>query len=130
MAKYICLGTTLTINSVVIAQVRSIEPAKPERTAVDSTCLDTASETKTFLAGMITVGPCSFVLAYDPSLAGHTGLETLAASGDIVTCTITWLDSTTQSFSAFCSKFAAGSLEPEGLLTAEVTFHATGTITY
>jgi hypothetical protein len=130
MAKYICLGTTLTVNSVVIAQVRSIEPCKPTRGKVESTCLDAASETKTFLAGMIEVGPCNFTLAYDPSLAGHTGLETLAASGDIVTCLITWPDSTTQSFSAFVGKLGAGTMDPEGLLTAEVTLEATGTLTY
>lgn len=130
MAKFICLSTTLTVNSVVIAQVRSIEPAQPTRGMVDSTCLDTASETRTFLAGMITVGEASFVLAYDPTLAGHTGLETLATSGDAVPCIITWPDASTQTWTAVVTKFAAGSMEPEGLLTANVTLHGTGTLTY
>lgn len=130
MAKYIVHGTTLTVNSVSISQVRSITPPSPQRAEVDSTCLDSASETRTKLAGLIDPGDYEFEIAYDPSLAAHTGLEALQASGDIVTNSIAWPDSTTNSFSGFVKSFAPQGGESESLLTAKLTICITGAITW
>lgn len=130
MAKYIVHGTTLTVNSVAIAQIRSITPVKPKRAKVDSTCLDNASETRTALAGLIDPGDYEAEIAYDPSLAGHTGLEALLSSGDIVTATITWPDSTTLASSVFINEFSPTGGESDTLLTATVGFTVTGAITF
>lgn len=130
MAKWICHTTTMTVNSVLIGQVRSITPPNPQRGEVDSTCLDTASETRTKLAGLIDPGDCEFEIAYDPSLAAHTGLETLQASGDIVACSIAWPDATTNGFNAFIKSLAPQGGESETLLLARVTLCITGVITW
>lgn len=130
MAKYIVHGTTMTVNSVAISQVRSITPPNPQRAEVDSTCLDNASETRSKLAGLIDPGDVEFEIAYDPSLAAHTGLETLQGSGDIVACLITWPDSTTNGFNAFVKSFSPQGGESDTLLVARLTLCVTGAITW
>lgn len=130
MAKYLVHGTTLTVNSVAIAQVRSLTPVKPKRAKTDSTCLDTASETRTCLPGLIDPGDWEAEIAYDPSLAGHTGLETLFSSGDIVNGLITWPDTTTLTQSVFINEFSPSGGSSDDLLVATIGFTVTGAITY
>ena len=70
MAKSIGYGSVLMVNSttggeVNVAQVRSISGPGVSFNDVDTTCLDSSSNYRTFVAGLGDPGELSFSLVYD-----------------------------------------------------------------
>lgn len=79
MAKNIGYGSVLTVNTTVgaevnIAQIRNISGPGVSGNDVDTTTMDSSSNYRTFVSGLLDPGEVTFSLVYDPTAASHTRL--------------------------------------------------------
>jgi hypothetical protein len=79
MAKTIGYGSVLVVNTstggeVNVAQVHSISGPGVSGNDVDTTTLDSSSNYRTFVAGLLDPGELTFGLVYDPTAVSHTRL--------------------------------------------------------
>jgi predicted secreted protein len=84
------LGTTLSIDSVLIGGLTNI--TSPERTAetIDTTTLDSTNGYKTFIQGFKDGGELSFTGMYDAALTGVAQIDTAYENGTENTYVITF----------------------------------------
>ena len=79
MTKSIGYGSVLAVSTstggeVNIAQVRNISGPGVSANDVDTTCLDSTSNYRTFTCGLLDPGEVTFSLVYDSTAASHTRL--------------------------------------------------------
>lgn len=126
MAAVTANGTTITVDSQLIGNLISVTPASVSVATIDSTDMD--STWRTFIGGLKDGGECGFEIAYDPSDASHTALET-DIDGASKTVSIAWSDATTCTFSAIITSFSP-SAAIDDKLTASVGMKITGAVTF
>lgn len=129
MSKYLPLGTAVTIGSVDIGALMSVN--LPDQTRGEAETTDTDSTARTFIAGLRDSGSINLTMRHDPDDAGQDALYTnynatgAAAIEEIV---ITLPDTATSgstvktyTFDGFVSAAPSGDLAMTDDATAEVT---------
>ena len=107
MTAYLGQGATITIDTVAVGQILSIEGPSMERAIVDTTHLGT-STLRTFVPGFGDGGELTIEAQFDNDDAGQQDvLESFeAGSATAETIVITTSDSDTFTFSAFVRSFS------------------------
>ena len=107
MTAYLGQGATITIDTVAVGQILSIEGPSMERAMVDTTHLGT-STLRTFVPGFGDGGELTIEAQFDNDDAGQQDvLESFeAGSATAETIVITTSDSDTFTFSAFVRSFS------------------------
>ena len=107
MTAYLGQGATITIDSVAVGQILSIDGPSMERAMVDTTHLGT-STLRTFVPGFGDGGELTIEAQFDNDDAGQQDvLESFeAGSATAETIVITTSDSDTFTFSAFVRSFS------------------------
>jgi len=117
-------GTAIAFQSGFLAKLLSVTWGGIERSAVETTVLDTSGG-KTFMPGdNYDPGELTVEMQFDTDSAYITALTAAAE-----TVTITWPDAETAACSGFVTGFEIGNVTNEGVMTATVTIKLTGTIT-
>lgn len=132
MAKYRALGTTMTVNSVLINQWRDGSSTGGEAEQIDVTTLDSTGGYREFLSGFKGQSSYTFTIEYDPADASHLELAELYATGEEVEVTI-GLPTTppaTIEFDASVSQFSIPASDVGGSLTVEVALNIAGAIAF
>jgi hypothetical protein len=107
MTAYLGQGATITIDSVAVGQILSIDGPTMERTMVDTTNLGT-STLRTFIPGFGDGGELTIEAQFDNDDAGQQDvLESFeAGSATAEAIVITTSDSDTFSFNAYVRSFS------------------------
>ena len=126
MAAITANGTTVSVSGTAIGNLISVSPTSLSVATIDST--DMGDTWRSFIGGLKDGGECSFEIAYDPSLASHTSLESYIDGGNHVIL-ITWSDETTCTFNAIITSFAP-SAALDDKLTCSVGLKITGAVTF
>lgn len=107
MTAYLGQGATITIDSVAVGQILSIDGPTMERTMVDTTNLGTTT-LRTFVPGFGDGGELSIEAQFDNDDAGQQDiLESFeAGSATAEAIVITTSDSDTFSFNAYIRSFS------------------------
>lgn len=133
MAKYSAKGTTITINSVSIPQLREIgEQSGGEADRIDTTTHDSSNAYRDSVAGFKSEASIAVTIAFDPDMTAHQGLRTLYANGTVVPVIIT-LPTTPAAqitFSAYVANFPIPNLPIDGPILLTFTLAITGAITF
>ena len=136
MAKTIGYGSVMAIatttgGEVNIAQVRNISGPGVSANDVDTTCLDSSSNYRTFTCGLLDPGEVTFGLAYDSTSATHTRLARYMGAR---LSTTFWVfeGSTAGSKSEFAGyvKGLGREIPLDDLITCDVTVKVSGTPGY
>jgi hypothetical protein len=121
-------GTTLTVNAVVIPQIVSLVPPGWAIDKIDTTSLD--SDWMECDSTIPDPAPITGVLNYDPVETAHQGLETLAASGAIVACSVSLPSAlTVYNFNAYVSQWNAESVDVKAIHKKSFALQPVGAIT-
>lgn len=123
------ISTTTSTGTLTIGQIRSISGPGTDTNDVDSTTLDSTTNYRTFIPGLIDGGELTLELAYGPDVVSHQILNGRHNSRSINTYTIThgttaWT-SKTQALSAYV-KGLGQEIPLDDLVTCAVTFKVTG----
>jgi hypothetical protein len=123
-------GTTLTYNTVAIADVLSISSPSVSVATIDTTGI--ADVFRTFLGGTIDSGEMSVEVMYDPNSTSGAAFEaewesTATAAPTAKTCVITFSDSSAYTFSAVLTGFSA-SVALDDKVTASISLKVSGSI--
>lgn len=128
-------GTSLTWNAVAISQRTVINGPAMKMGEVEGTTLD--STIKAYLATLADVGEISMTIFYDPTL--HKSLVTDFFAKKVQDIVISFPDPASQttppaSLGSFTTKgfingFTPGGMEPEGLVSADISFRLTNVVT-
>ena len=132
MAKYRALGTTLTIDSVLITQWRDGSSSGGETERIDVTTMDSTGGYREFLSGFKGESGYNFTIEYDPADTSHISLAQLYADGDVVAVTIGLPTTPAASitFNASVGQFTIPNGEISGSLTVDVALVIAGDITF
>lgn len=124
------LGTTLSVNSSTPASVTKIDGPGISMGTVEVTHL--GSTMKEYLPTIADGGDIVFTILYDRTESTHQDLETLVTDGDVVPCVVTYtrMSSKTISFNGIVTNFKVGGVEPEGVVSADVTIKITSALTF
>ncbi len=135
MAKIIGYGSVLTTTSstgtLEHGQIRSISGPAGSASDVDTTCLDSTSNFRTFARGPVDPGEVTLTLAYDPALDTHKRIGTYYANGTVLNWTVYHGSSTgaTDIINAYVSSMGR-EIPLDDLITCEVTLKASGNPNY
>jgi hypothetical protein len=129
MTKGIGYGTSIATSTGDIAQIRAISGPGTDANDVDTTTLDSSTNYRTFLPGLIDGGEVTLDLAYGPDTISHTLLASRHNSRTVSTYTLThgstaW-SADTQAFTAYI-KGMGQEIPLDDLVTMEVTFKVSG----
>ena len=132
MAKNIGYGSALAVatstgGTTTIAAIRSISGPGTDATDVDTTCLDSSSNFRTFAAGPIDPGEVTFQLAYSTTEASHGRLADMHENKTSYTFTLTHntSGSDTDTFSAYV-KSLGREIPLDDLITQDVGLKVSG----
>lgn len=134
MAKTFGYGSVITVTTttaaVNIGQIRNITGPGASFDDVDSTCMDSSSNFRTFVPGLADPGEVSFEVVYDPSTASglwHTRLNQYHKARTERTFTV-YHGSTNGEADAFSAyvKGVAREIPMDNLITCEFTLKVSG----
>jgi len=133
MAKSIGYGAVLTTGTstggfVVVGQVQNISGPSVSANDVDTTCMDSSSNYRTFTCGLLDPGELTFSVVYDSTSASHSCLVrnmnkrlttnwSISVAGD------------SPDFNGYV-KGMSREIPMDGLITCDVTVKVTGTPGY
>jgi predicted secreted protein len=132
MTKYRALGTTLTVNGVLINQWRDGSSTGGEAERIDVTTMDSDGGYREFLTGFKGESSYTFTIEYDPADTSHLELAELYATGEVVDVSIglPTTPATTIEFDASVSGFSIPAADVGGSLTVEVSLTVAGAIAF
>lgn len=132
MAKYFGYGSVLVVATTTggttdIGQVRNISGPGATFDDVDTTCLDSSSNFRTFVPGLADPGEVTFEVVYDSTSESHSRLAHYHKERISVNYTIYHGSSTNEAdtFSAYV-KGLSREIPMDNLITAEVTLKVSG----
>ena len=127
------MGTTISCaqnnTSVLIGALRSISEIKADSEAIDVTTLDSANGCKSYVQGMKDLGEVTLEGFFESGNAGQTVLRTLYQSGASAPFTVTFLDGTAASFSAFLKSYALGAAQVDRAVGFTAVLRGIGGVT-
>ncbi len=122
-------GTTLSWNSVALAELTRIGAVRLTASKQDSTSHDSANSFKEFVPGLIDPGDVEIEGFFRPDDSGQVALETDMIARTSRTAVISFptaLSTTTWTFTAYVVAFEAGDATPEGLIPFRATLGVVG----
>lgn len=131
MAKNIGFGSIITVTTTTgaaeIGQVRSISGPGVSANDVDTTCLDSSSNYRTFSPGLLDPGEVTMNIVYDPTATAIKRLTEYAGTRASKTFTIYHASSTgdTDAFTGYV-KGIGREIPLDDLITADFTVKVTG----
>lgn len=130
MSKYIGfaseLNVTSTTGTLIIGQIRSISGPNSEAADVDTTTLDSSTNYRTFIPGLIDPGAVTFDVIFDPTTTAMKRLNDYHDGRLVKTFAVTHPTTTvTQSFSAYV-KSLGQEIPLDDVVTRPVTLKVTG----
>lgn len=127
MTKYFGYGSIIATSTGEIAQVRSITGPGVDFGDVDTTCLDSSSNYRTFVPGLGDAGEVTLALVYDPAHASHKILAEAAVNRTSKVWTVYHGSSSNDSdtFTGYV-KSISREIPLDDLITADVTLKVTG----
>lgn len=132
MAKSIGYGSVLvvatsTAGDVNIAQVRSVSGPGVSGNDIDTTTLDSSSNYRTFVGGLLDPGEVSFSLVYDSTDASHSRLARYMGSRYSTTWTVIQGSSggTATAFTGYV-KGMSREIPMDDVITCDVTLKVSG----
>ena len=130
MTAYLGQGATITIDTVAVGQILSIDGPTMERTMVDTTNLGT-STLRTFIPGFGDGGELTIEAQFDKDDAGQEDvLESFeAGSATSEDIELTLSDGDKFSFSAFVRSFSV-SVNMDEVNRASIVFKVSGNVTH
>lgn len=132
MAKYAAKGTTISIDAVTIANVRSVgEATGGDRERIDVTTHDTVGVNREYVLGFKGEESFSFTIAWDPAHASHDSLVALLTAGTSEAVVITYptTPAATASFNGRVTAMSLPAADIDGALIRTVTITIDGAIT-
>ena len=125
------LAVATTTGAAEIGQVRNISGPGVSANDVDTTCLDSTSNYRTFSCGLLDPGEVTFGVAYDPALTAHKRLAFYMGQRSAKTFTVYHGSSTgdTDAFVAYV-KGLGREIPLDDLITADITLKVTGIPAY
>jgi hypothetical protein len=135
MAKNIGFKSILTVTTTTgaaeIGQIRNISGPGVSANDVDTTCLDSSSNYRTFSCGLLDPGEVTFGVAYDPTMTTHKRLAEYMGTRSAKTFTVYHASSTgdTDAFTAYV-KGMGREIPLDDLITCDYTLKVTGIPAY
>lgn len=123
------MGTTLTIDSDLIADIDSIGEAGGESDELDTTTLDSPNGYREFVAGLKDGGEITFS-GKTKTEANLEALWALFEAQTVVDVVITTPSGSTLAFSAFVKSFKEGESAVDSVRTFNGTLRVSGAFTY
>ena len=126
------LAVTTTTGETNIGQIRTISGPGVSFGDVDTTCMDSSTNYRTFIPGLGDPGEVTCSLVYAPTTVSHKRLMYYMGQRSIKTYTVyhgTTAAGTAQAFSAYV-KGMSREILMDDLITGDVTFKVTGKPAY
>lgn len=131
MTKFFGYRSIIATSTGELAQVRSITGPGVSFDDVDTTCLDSSTNYRTFVAGLGDGGEVTLGLVYDPTHASHKILASAALGRTTKTFTVYHGSSTgdTDVFEAYV-KGVSREIPMDNVITCDVTLKVDGNPKY
>lgn len=127
MTKYFGFKSIIATSTGEVAQVRSISGPGVDFGDVDTTCMDSSSNYRTFVPALGDPGEVTIGVMYDPAAASHMIIASAAASRTTKYWTIYHGSSSgdSDSFYAYV-KGLSREIPMDNMITCDMTFKVTG----
>ena len=127
MTKHHGYRSVITTSTGEIGQVRNISGPGTEFADIDTTCMDSSSNYRTFVAGLGDPGEVTISLVYDPTMSSHLKLADAANNLETRSFTV-YQGSTSGDSDAFEAhvKGISREIPYDDLITADLTLKVTG----
>lgn len=131
MTKHFGYRSIIATSTGEIAQVRSVEGPGVSFGDVDTTCMDSSSNYRTFVPGLGDPGELTLNVVYDPASASHKIFAAAALNRTTKSWTVYHGSSTgdTDVFTAYV-KGISRAIPLDDVITADLTLHVTGKPNY
>lgn len=135
MSKYFGYGcvlqVTTTTGDAAIGQIRNINGPGASFGDVDTTCMDSSSNYRTFVPGLGDAGELTFTLLYDPGLVAHKRLAYYAGQRSVKNFKL-YHGTTAADEDAFAAyvKGIARTIPMDDVITCDITLKVTGNPAY